>query len=455
MSAMSAISAGSSATSAPSAATSAAAPAAVLAASAALRAALAAFDPRLLRGPDCARLAEDLAVTEKACATVRLLTAARAVDSGAHLAAGFKDGAAWLARQSGGTAQQARRDLETADRLDDCPQTRDALLSGEISMSQAAEIAQAEADTPGVEDTLVPVARTSDLSRLRDRAREERQARTPVDDLHAKQHRARFFRRWRDRLGMVCFAGALTPEVGVPFINRLEQATDRARRAARAGGPTASPAASSAPSPAPSPERWEAYAADAFAQLCAGSSESKRSDRTELVVVCDLDAWRRGHAHPDEVCHIIGGGPVPVDLAQELTKDAFLKAVLYGGTDIHTVKHFGRYYPAELRTALDLGPVPQFTGRQCSECGVRWGLEYDHIDPVDNQGPTSYDNIQAFAGPTTRSRPNETARPGSSANANAPARSTTHRCGPRPFHRSDQLGGTTHGCLPVLRPRGC
>ncbi|HET6965212.1 MAG TPA: HNH endonuclease signature motif containing protein [Acidimicrobiales bacterium] len=235
-----------------------------------------------------------------------------------------------------------------------------------------------------MERTLLPVARTSDLSKLRDRARQERQARTPADDLHARQHRARYFHHWRDRLGMVCFSGALAPEVGVPFIHRLERAAERARRTARAAAP-------SAPT-----ERWEAHAADAFAELCAGSAESRRSNRTELVIVCELNAWRRGHAHPGEVCQIIDGGPIPVDLARELSKDAFLKAVLHDGTNIHTVKHFGRYYPVELRTALDLGPVPAFTGRQCSECGARWGLQYDHVDPVDNHGPTSYDNIQAL-----------------------------------------------------------
>lgn len=358
--------------------------AAVLAASAALRAALASFDPQLLLGPDCARVAEDLAVTEKACHSVRLLTATRAVGSGAHLSAGFKDGAAWLARQSGVTAQQAKRDLETTDRLEDCPQTRDAVLSGLISLAQAAEITQAEADTPGVEGTLLPVARRADLSKLRDQARHERQARTPVDDLHAQQHRARFFRHWRDRMGMVCFAGQVAPEVGVPFVSRLEQLAERARRAARAA------------SPGSVAERFEAHAADAFAQLCAGAADSKRSDRTELVVVCDLYAWRRGHTHPGEVCQIIDGGPIPVEVAKELTKDAFLKAALHDGVTIHTVKHFGRYYPAELRTALDLGPVPEFTGRQCAECGARWGLQYDHIDPVGHHGPTSYSNIQAL-----------------------------------------------------------
>ncbi len=42
-----------------------------------LRAALAGLDPGLLSGADCAVVAEELAATEKACAGVRLLAAAR------------------------------------------------------------------------------------------------------------------------------------------------------------------------------------------------------------------------------------------------------------------------------------------------------------------------------------------------------------------------------------------
>lgn len=131
------------------------------------------------------------------------------MDCGDHRPLGFEDGAAWLAHQSGITSQQAKRDLQTADRLGDCPDTRHAVLAGDISLAQAAEITQAEADTPGVEHALLPVAQTSDLSTLRDQARQQRQARTPVRDLHARQHQSRFFRHWGDRLGMVCFAGQL------------------------------------------------------------------------------------------------------------------------------------------------------------------------------------------------------------------------------------------------------
>jgi hypothetical protein len=167
----------------------------------------------------------------------------------------------------------------------------------------------------------------------------------------------------------------------VPFINRLELAAQRARRDVQQSGGER--------------ERFEAYAADALAAMATGEGPA-RSARVDLVIVCDVFAWRRGHTHPGEVCQVIGGGPVPVELTHELGKDAFLKAVLHDGVALHTIKHFGRHFPAELRTALGLGPVQAFTGAQCGECGSRFGLEYDHINPVTNQGETSLSNVQAL-----------------------------------------------------------
>src|SRR5579863_6499164 len=340
---------------------------------------LATFDPALLSASDCAAIVRVLSKAEKASAAALLLASARAVACGAHKELGFNDGAAWVARQVGGTTGQARQALETAAGLADCPGTRSALLEGELSLGQAAEIVKTESETPGAEAELLKIARNSDLAQLRDKAREHRQANTDVNDLHRQQMRARHFRYWRDRLGMVCFTGALPPETGVPFINRLVLSAQRARRDVQQNGGER--------------ERFEAYAADALAAMATGEGPA-RSARADLVIVCDISAWRRGHAHPGEVCQVIGGGPIPVELAHELGKDAFLKAVLHDGVAGHTIKHFGRHFPAELRTALDLGPVPAFTGAQCVECGSRFGLEYDHVNPVANNGETSLSNVQ-------------------------------------------------------------
>ena len=83
-------------------------------------------------------------------------------------------------------------------------------------------------------------------------------------------------------------------------------------------------------------------------------------------------------------------------MAKELERDAFLEVALHDGVDIATVCHLGRHIGAELRTALEVGAPPHFDGVTCSEpgCGRRYGLEWDHEDPVANQGPTSYENLK-------------------------------------------------------------
>jgi hypothetical protein len=85
-----------------------------------------------------------------------------------------------------------------------------------------------------------------------------------------------------------------------------------------------------------------------------------------------------------------------VSLARALGEDAFLKAVLHRGVKIDTIAHFGRRVPAVLRTALKLGPPPEFNGNTCTaaECDRRYRLEQDDIDPVANGGKTALDNEQ-------------------------------------------------------------
>ena len=98
---------------------------------------------------------------------------------------------------------------------------------------------------------------------------------------------------------------------------------------------------------------------------------------------------------------MVGGGPVPVATLRELAQSAFVKGVLHDGVEIKHVVHWGRRLPATLRTALELGNVPDFDGVTCVEqgCERRLGLEWDHIDPVANGGATSFDNLEARCDP--------------------------------------------------------
>ena len=149
---------------------------------------------------------------------------------------------------------------------------------------------------------------------------------------------------------------------------------------------------------------------DALAAMVSGAGPGGpgkgQAVRADLVLVCDLGAYRRGHAHVGEVCQVQGGAPLPVERLHPLSEDAFIKVVLHDGVRISTVKHFGRHIPAELRTALELGPPPGFEGTACAEegCGRRYGLEWDHVDPVAHHGPTSYDNLQPRCWPHHRDK---------------------------------------------------
>lgn len=344
------------------------------------RDALVGFDPTLLSGDDCATVVEQLAVTEKACAAARARAAVRAGDCGVHRRRGFRRAGEWLAHSTGSSPGEARAALETAAEVERLPQTRKAMAAGELSLAQAGVIARTEAECQGAEAELLDLAHRFGLAELKDRARTRRLEAMPVQELHRRQHKARALRHWRDELGMVRLDAVLPPEVGVGLVNRLDAEGDRIRRTARGEG---------------SDDSREAHAADALVKLLSGLG-TVGAQRADVVLVCDLFAYRRGHTHAGEVCQIVGGGPVPVSVVRDMAADGFVKAVLHDGVRIHTVKHFGRHIPAEVRTALELGPVPAFGGAECivEGCGHRYGLQWDHVDPVANGGPTSYGNLE-------------------------------------------------------------
>jgi len=269
--------------------------------------------------------------------------------------------------------------LSTTSALHACQATSDAVARGSVSLSQAREIVRAEAAAPGSEAGLLQVAETQGMAGLREEARRIVLGSIDRDELHRRQRAARSVRHWVDGEGMVAGQFRLPPEVGVPFVNRLDRETDRIRRAARKEGGR---------------EPREAHAADALLSMAKGGGKG-RSGRADVVYVCDLRAAVRGHTH-GEVCHVVGGGPVPVDVVRAAAVDAFVKVVLRDGTKLDSVVHYGRHIPAALRTALELGDPERLDGLVCVEegCDRRHDLELDHVDPVANDGPTTYENMQ-------------------------------------------------------------
>ena len=395
-----------------------------------LRAALVSFDPGLHSGEDCAVLVEELAAVEKVSTWARVAAAARAGECGAHRERGFAEVSDWMARATGSTAGSATAALETAAALESHPVAKAALEAGELSFAQARELVKTEAAVPGSTAGLLDVAKRESLRTLKEKARDRRVRAIDPEELHARQHAAMYHRSWINALGNVAYAGELPPELGISFKNQLDAETDRLwlkvyHDAQRQGGAVQQDLANSGARAADAEDlaqdstshgsrlagsgrakdlRRSALAAQAFVRMMENGGGKGKANRADMVIVCDLQAYRRGHAHDGEPCQIVGGGPIPVSLAKELGRDAFLKAVLHNGTEIHTIAHFGRRWPALLRTALDLGAPPHFNGRVCAApgCDRQYQLQDDHIDPVANGGLTSYVNNQAMCPPDHR-----------------------------------------------------
>jgi len=383
-----------------------------------LRASMRAVEVEVLSGETCALVAEEMARLEKASAALRAMAAARAADCGAHRSAGFDDADVWLAQMTGETRHTARSELATGSRLADCPRTRAAAADGELSLGQAEDITKVEREKPGSEDALVPKAKSSSRQQLAEDCRKRRHEGVDRKALAARQRARRSFRAWIDGEGMQCGLFKFEPVMGVALLARVQVEADRRHREARRQR---------------SSDPWEAHAADALAAILAAgfgwsppmpatdadaaadaapdAAESEPDEastqapdggstpaakprarrRADVVFVVDLRTFRGGE-HPDSICHLIGGGPVPPRVVREMARDSFLKVVFHDGVNIHTVTHLGRYIPAELRTALEIGNPPDFDGVACSVCGNKFRLQWDHVDPVCAGGLTSFAN---------------------------------------------------------------
>jgi hypothetical protein len=342
------------------------------------------FQERAFSGEECAEIVEELAMTRKASEATEARAAIRAGKCGAYRSRGFGGTHDWLAVVTGTSVHQAKAALETVAVMASLPDTRAALMAGELSLSQAAEIAKTEAKAPGNEAELLELARSAGLGPVRERGRKRRMEAIRPEELAGEQHAARELAHWPGELGMTRGSFALPPKFGVPFVRRLDAETDRVYRRARSQGEH--------------PTRAQC-AADAFMCMVQGQGRGN-ADRADVVYVLDVNAAIRGHAHPGEVSKIIGGSPVAVSVIMQAARDAFIKAVLHDGQEIQHVVHFGRRPNALQRTALMLGIPPEFDGVKCCEpgCDRRYGLQYDHVDPVANGGPTSLRNLRLPCG---------------------------------------------------------
>jgi 5-methylcytosine-specific restriction endonuclease McrA len=90
------------------------------------------------------------------------------------------------------------------------------------------------------------------------------------------------------------------------------------------------------------------------------------------------------------MCEVRGVGPIPVSVADRLSDDAILKALIVDGEDVRAVAHLGRTIPAKLRTAVE----EMFPECAVEGCHVNRHLEIDHNVPISEGGPTALWNLR-------------------------------------------------------------
>lgn len=323
--------------------------------------ALASFVERLdmamYSGDDAGQLTTLFARGERLCATAKAMAARRATECRQWAQGGHRSPEQWLAQVSGTTQGAARTSLAIAEQMEAQPVLARACQSGELSQSQAGEIAAAAEADPSSAPRLVDHASRAGLKSLRESCRQVVTAGRSAQDDQARLaaiHQRRYLRSWTDRDGAGRIDARMTPDALARFQAYLRPFQTQQFEAARQAG---------------SRERSESYAVDALLALAEAAHCNKTSTEPDaptgpanavrkvgppatVIALVDHAALVRGFVEGDECCIIRGIGPVPVATIRGLLSDAFLASVVADGVDIRSVVHVGRRPSAVQLTAL-------------------------------------------------------------------------------------------------------
>jgi Domain of unknown function (DUF222) len=324
------------------------------------------FDADPISPADAAQVVEDATAIENMAASVKALAAARFAETGLWKQDGDRSAAHHLARTTGVSVGHAQETLTTAGRLQELPATAAEALSGKLSPSQTALIADAASAQPDAETQLLERSRTASVGELRDDCA---RAKASACDLEARRLRIRehrYLRAFSDCDGTGHLHLRDNPETVAEIMGAIEPIRNELFDAARKDGRR---------------EPLEAYAADAMLELArraggANDSKRQRATRAKILVRVDLEALLRGGPITGETCELAGYGPIAVSAVRDLveTGDPFLAAIVTKGQDVAGVAHLGRRPRAHQQTALEwLYPNCAVEG-----CNSLTFLENDH-----------------------------------------------------------------------------
>ncbi|MBA2327391.1 MAG: DUF222 domain-containing protein [Actinobacteria bacterium] len=327
------------------------------------------LEPELLDGRDAARLLEMVARWEKVCASLRARLARRVDETKVWRDGGHRSAAHFVAETAGTTVGAAARALETVRALEELPETAEAFRAGELSETQAAEIASAASEDPGAETALLETAAATSVKGLRDRCRQVRAGAQPDDEAWARHlHVSRRANRWRDNDGAWRADIRLSPDAGARVDSAWDAHLDRIFAEARRAGHR---------------EPRHAYEADAFVASVTEGPCKPIEARLEVTAA----ALPRGHTEPGERCEI-AGSPIPVTTARALLADSRVTVLARDGNDVTEISEPTRTIPARLRRQLE-ARYPTCGVKTCANDRF---LEIDHVVPVAEGGRSKWAN---------------------------------------------------------------
>jgi hypothetical protein len=328
------------------------------------------LEPRTVDGAGAVTLVELFTSVEHLGAAGTAIAGRRVHETGVYRDSGARSAGHWLAKQTGTTVGAAIRALDTAKALRDLTATDQAFRAGELSDAQAHEITAAATIDPESEARLLRTAKRTNLKGLKDAARTVHACARDDAEWAQNLHDTRSVSTWTERDGAVRADVRLAPDRGGEFLAALCAETDLIFREARAAGCR---------------EPRAAYMADALANLVANGPRRK----TSATLIADESAITRGHIIDGERCEIAGVGPIPVTIARAMLSDANVRTSTVAGLEIEGIDSDSRYLPADLRRWLDA----TYTSCGVEGCDVDHGLEYDHVVPYAQGGPTTRDNL--------------------------------------------------------------
>ena len=265
--------------------------------------------------------------------------------------------------------------MALGSQLEALPGLNNAARTGRLSPAAAKMIGEAATADPSAEADLLEAA-TGGLTKLRDECTRVKLAAAGPD------HQARL--RAERNANTKIVDGAFTIEgigdlaSGAYFIKILDALQEKEFELARKQG------------------RHESYGAYRYDALMRMAEYARRYTQghtgngtsadepavpkftgltTQLILVANAQAWKRGHTEPGETVEIVGIGPIDVATAKSMVGDAFIDLVVTNGIEATTLVHASRKATRAQIVALLAGNY------QCNVegCDARTRLQIDHI----------------------------------------------------------------------------